>query len=435
MTTLDEAPETTTQARPRRGLTNLLLLSAGIALAALIVLLAYTLRHQDSWWQVDFGVYWFAGDTVLKGVDLYQLTTPDTHLYFIYTPFAALFFAPLSIFPTVVAGYLWAGLEALFLTATIWIVLDAVGLKKRAQRAVLTVVLTAGALLLGPVDWNLSLGQVNILLMLLVLVDLLRGNGKRWQGVGIGLAAGIKLIPLIYIAYLAFTGRVRAAATAFGVFAGTVLLGFLMAPAASAGYWFGPGMAADRIGAPQGPFNGSLRGVFARLLGSPDIINLTWLAIAAVVGLAGLVAAIALHRSGYTLRGVLVCALTALLVSPISWIPHWVWIVPVLIVIGSFAVQKRSVSWGLAFVATAVVFGLRLWFWIVPLEAFFPFSPYNLNMPAATQLAVDGFPIVALVLILALSVPLLRRRGGPSPAAVAPHERIDEPAPALAGRS
>ena len=47
----------------------------------------------------------------------------------------------------------------------------------------------------------------------------------------IGLAAGLKLTPAIFVAYLLVTGRRRAAATAAAAFAGTVAAGFAVLPA------------------------------------------------------------------------------------------------------------------------------------------------------------------------------------------------------------
>ncbi len=48
-----------------------------------------------------------------------------------------------------------------------------------------------------PLRETFSFGQVNMLLLFLVAVDLLRllPGGNRWAGVGIGLATAIKLTP------------------------------------------------------------------------------------------------------------------------------------------------------------------------------------------------------------------------------------------------
>ena len=86
------------------------------------------------------------------------------------------------------------------------------------------------ALATEPVQQTLALGQVNLLLMLLVVADLLtagaltpggsKGRTRWWHGLGIGIAAGVKLTPLIFIPYLLLIRRYRQAATATGVFRG-----------------------------------------------------------------------------------------------------------------------------------------------------------------------------------------------------------------------
>jgi alpha-1,2-mannosyltransferase len=49
------------------------------------------------------------------------------------------------------------------------------------------------------------------------------------------------------------------------------------------------------------------------------------------------------------------CALTGLLVSPISWDHHWVWIVPVLVLLADAAVRGRGAArWAFLALAAAV---------------------------------------------------------------------------------
>ncbi len=126
----------------------------------------------------------------------------------------------------------------------------------------LTVVATG----LDPVRTTLYLGQINLVLLALVVGDLLGRPESRWRGVGVGLAAAVKLTPLLFVVYLLVTGRRRAAATAVGVFAAAGVLGFLLAPADSVDYWLhGTFAAADRISDVAGLSNHSLNGLLARL--------------------------------------------------------------------------------------------------------------------------------------------------------------------------
>jgi len=52
-----------------------------------------------------------------------------------------------------------------------------------------------------PTQRTLHTGEVDLLLMLLVVRDL-TGRARRWPGAGLGTAAGIKLVALIFIPYL-----------------------------------------------------------------------------------------------------------------------------------------------------------------------------------------------------------------------------------------
>ena len=155
--------------------------------------------------------------------------------------------------------------------------LGAAGVRRRAENVF---ALSAIGLLTWPVAYTLHLGEVNLILAALIGADVLRRHdGGWWQGIGTGLAAGIKLTPLIFVAYLAITGRVRAALTATGVFALTVTAGFAWLPARSRAFWLG-GVFYDqsRIGNPANPSDQSLAGAVARLAGTGDPPRTWWLA-------------------------------------------------------------------------------------------------------------------------------------------------------------
>jgi hypothetical protein len=132
------------------------------------------------------------------------------------------------------------------------------------------------ALLVGLLAWvepmrlTAELGQINIVLLVLVVADLL-GRNAKWSGVGIGLAAGIKLTPALFIIYLIATRRVRAAVVAVATFAGTVALGFAVAPRDSVTYWL-RGRFDDVHRISHDPLaNTSLAGLVSRLHGSPTL--------------------------------------------------------------------------------------------------------------------------------------------------------------------
>ena len=56
------------------------------------------------------------------------------------------------------------------------------------------------------------------------------------------------------------------------------------------------------------------------------------------------------------MAGFLCCAVTGLLVSPVSWTHHWVWAVPLLVWLTVAAWRRRSAACGLAVATAAAVF-------------------------------------------------------------------------------
>ena len=173
------------------------------------------------------------------------------------------------------------------------------------------------------------------------------GASRWWKGAGVGVAAGIKLVPLIFIPYLLLTRRFRAAAVACAAFAATVAAGFVVAPADSARWWLG-GLFFNggRTGFVGWEGNQSLRALLTRLAGSVAGAAPVWLAVALVTAVAGLACAALLDRAGHRLPGLLACALTGLLISPVSWDHHWVWIVPGVAVAAAYAVQAMRAPAG-----------------------------------------------------------------------------------------
>jgi alpha-1,2-mannosyltransferase len=187
-----------------------------------------------------------------------------------------------------------------------------------------------------------------------------------WTGVATGIAAGIKLTPLIFVPYLLFTRRYREAAVASIAFVATIAAGFAVLPGASMTYWSRGLFARADGGTDQrvafffaSARNQSLRGMLTRLLGSTQAATEPWLLAAIIVGAVGLLCAAGLHADGFPGLGLLTCALTALLVSPVSWDHHWVWAGPWLAVLAGMALMARGRSrwaWGGAAVMLTVTF-------------------------------------------------------------------------------
>ena len=332
-------------------------LVAAVALFLLAVAGYALLVHSSPryyWAQIDTAVYRDGGIAVRnQPAMLYALRLGPARLPFIYTPFAALLCAAGSgaSFATWQAGLTVLTIGLLPVVAYLSLVLA--GRPAGPARAAAAFAIAAVSLWLEPVAMTLFFGQINLVLLALVVGDLALPDRFKGKGIGIGLAAGIKLTPLIFIPYLLFTRRVRAAAVSALTFAVTVGLGFALLPHASADYWGG------QVFGPSKHFhlaNQSLNGVILRLTHTGPGAHAYWLATAAVVGIAGLATAIAAGRRGHELLGLVTCAATGLLMSPVSWSHHYVYVVPALVLA---ACGPRRLAYRI--LGAALVVGLFAW--------------------------------------------------------------------------
>jgi alpha-1,2-mannosyltransferase len=276
---------------------------------------------------------------------------------YLYTPFAALGFAAGSLLPWAVLKWLMVVASFAAMIGTVWLALRQLGWRGR-DRAALALGVSAVALWYEPVLRSVQVGQIELLLMVLIAWDLCQPDGRRWKGLGIGLAAGIKLVPLIFIPYLLLAGKIRQAVVALAVFAGTVLAGFAILPYDSVKWWLtgyflhAGNFASVGLGS---LLNQSVLALVTRTPAGSGTVTLLWLAAAALIAATGLAAAAMLTRSGRPTAGWVTCGLTSVLISPISWDNHWIWIVPLLAILAGAAVRASGPArWGYAALAAAM---------------------------------------------------------------------------------
>jgi alpha-1,2-mannosyltransferase len=360
----------------------LLPVGAAAFAAALSVYVWYAGTHAVKFWMepVDLRVYTYGGLIVRHMAPLYHahLSSPlysravYGNLQFTYPPFAALVFTILTLPSFALLMKISIGVNIAALLATVSMTFGGLGYARGPARLGATLLLAGALFWTEPVQRTLWLGQIELVLMALIIWDQCQPDRRWWKGAGIGLAAGIKLVPLIFIPYLLLTRRFRQAAVAAGVFAATVVLGYAVLPADSSKWWLG-GLfyQGGRTGFPGWLGNQSLRGLITRLVGSVAGAQPVWLAVAVVTAVVGLACAAILDRAGHRMAGLLCCALTGLLVSPISWDHHWVWIVPAVAVAAHYAVRARSVvaRWASASLAAGITLVFGAWpksLWSVP---------------------------------------------------------------------
>jgi alpha-1,2-mannosyltransferase len=290
-------------------------------------------------------------------------------LKFTYTPFAAIAFALISFIPWTPLWILSVIVNMVMLLVALWFTFRALGYADRRVRLGATLVAAAVTFWLQPVVRTIYLGQVNLILMAAIIWDLTQveftKNGQRrwWAGAATGVAAGIKLVPLIFVPYLLLTKRFREAVMTVAGFLATVLVGFAILPHDSSRWWLHGMVFSDgnRTGFTGWAGNQSLRAIITRFAGSINAGTKPWLIAAFVAVVGGIVAAALIYRAGYPMVALLTTALTGLLASPISWDHHWVWVAPGVAVAGHYAIrawragEKWRARWIAALAAGIIV--------------------------------------------------------------------------------
>lgn len=335
---------------------------------------------------IDFAVYRAGGQAWLDSRPLYDSSFPPVQpgrsLPFTYPPFAALCFAVLALVPSAAiavafsVGSLLALLVAVRVTgAALW---PGFGWPVAALFACLAVAFE-------PVWHTLLLGQINLYLMAIIIVDLLAVRSTRYRGMLTGLAAAVKLTPAVFLLYLVAGRQWRVVTNTVAAFAVATTLAALIRPGQSRAYWFEALVNPERIGGLAYATNQSVRGALHRLgLAADTELNYWAVAVVLILVLGGLAA----HRwrdpgldvaapdvagpevagpevAGRNAIALIVVAVVGLLLSPVSWSHHWVWMVPALLMLGHLAVQQRSML--LAATAGAVAVGT-----LVPVHRLLP---------------------------------------------------------------
>ena len=281
-----------------------------------------TLQHALGTTPVDLGVYRTGALTAMGNPsDLYRTTG---QLPFTYPPFAAILFAPLAALPEPAASVFMMSVSVLALARVIFICNRAIGRQPLGPLAVLTLTLAAGCL--EPVWQTISFGQVNLALMWAVLEALLPKEGKPWRGALVGLAAGVKLTPSIFLVIPLIERRWRMLVVSAVFAAATVAAGYVLSPSAFADYWLRALWDPARIGGVAYAGNQSITGAVARF--DPSAGHLWWVAAVVVLLPALWVVVTRLLSEARRLHAIVATSLVGLLLSPISWSHHWVWVVP-----------------------------------------------------------------------------------------------------------
>ncbi|AEV83316.1 hypothetical protein ACWT_2294 [Actinoplanes sp. SE50] len=295
-----------------------------VALAGWSVIAALTRPAYDR--LADLHVYLGAVRAMRDGIPLYSYAAENGDP-FTYPPFAALVFWPLGAVPEPMVQVAWtlvtvAGVMALAAALT---VRNGIAGRQRF----LVVMLAAATMLLAsaPVQSNLRFGQVSIFVVLLALVDALGLLPRRAGGVLIGVAAAIKLTPLLFVPYLWVVGRRRDAIRSGVAFAACAAAAFAVWPAVSGTFWTQAVFTTSRIGDLSSTGNQSLNGTLLRYAIPTSERMVAWTALAGLVCLVAFLCAREYHRRGQVALAAVVIGCATVAVSPVSWTHHQIWTV------------------------------------------------------------------------------------------------------------
>jgi alpha-1,2-mannosyltransferase len=275
--------------------------------------------------QLDLSTYLLGGAHAVSN-DLFTVTYPTDHLGFTYPPFSALLFAPFAHFPQRACEvvFSWVNLAALF--GLLVVSLRAVGASLQ-KRTILwwALALVLPVVLFDPVRQTFLLGQVNIILALMIVADLTMDLPLP-RGILVGLAAAIKVTPIILIPYLFLTRQGRSGLRAIASFCAAALLAAAFNASTSWSYWTHYIRDPQRAGMLSWIGNQGVLGAAERLLGH-TVTTPTSFVIVITVGVLGLLIATGAYRRSSPVLGLLVVEATESLASPVSWSHHFIWMV------------------------------------------------------------------------------------------------------------
>jgi len=324
-------------------------------------------------YRIDIDVYRMGGQAWLDGRPLYddgvEFHTPiGLNLPFTYPPLAAIVFCPFA----------WLGMPAASVTITLitlallvvstMIVLTRLDVWSTARvvpgpawlrRWWLTaLIVAAAAIWLEPIKSNFAFGQINVVLMTLVIADCVPRRTPWPRGLLLGLGIALKLTPAVFLLYFLLNRDKRAMLTALASFVAATLAGFVLAWHDSWQYWSDTIRDTDRIGAASLNTNQNVAGTLARLGLSEHARFLPWVAACLLVLALTVWAARRVLRAGEPTLAVICIALFGLVVSPVSWSHHWVWMLPTVVVTAVLAWRHRNAA--LAVISAAGV-ALMVW--------------------------------------------------------------------------
>lgn len=286
----------------------------------------------------DLNVYYGAVSRWLEIGDLYNWAIPPNEIYgFTYPPFAAVVFAPfVSLISVETAGTSLVFISIASIVLISYMSFSCMGVSKRISIA-LSLWIAPLLLKFHPVVFNMQMGQINFLLALMILIDVIYLKNTRLHGILMALAASIKLTPAIFglllVAKRDWISLARFVAT--GILG--ILLSFAVDYKITIEYFTDKMFDSGRVGKTYSSLNFNLVGVLDKVFTESN--NFVYvITVVLMIGIAYFSARRLVLRDQY-FGAAMVIATLGLLVSPISWIHHWIWFIPMLIFLTIYGIS------------------------------------------------------------------------------------------------
>jgi alpha-1,2-mannosyltransferase len=339
-------------------------------------------------YRIDIDVYRMGGQAWLDGRPLYAdgvifHTRGGLDLPFTYPPLAAVLFAPFALLSLDGASIAITLATLVLLIVATTILLTRLDVwpdpadgkspggtshpKGRGitsepawlRRTWLAAAIVAPAVIyFEPIRSNFDFGQINVVLMTLVIADCVPRKTPWPRGMLLGLAIALKLTPAVFLLYFVLRRDTRALLVTAASAAAATLAGVAFAWRDSFEYWTETVRNTDRIGTATLNTNQNIAGALARLgLGEGMRFVLWTVACFAVLALT-VWAVRRVLKAEQSVLALICVAMFGLVVSPVSWSHHWVWVLPTVLVTGIVAYRQRHVALG---VVAAAGVALMIW--------------------------------------------------------------------------
>ncbi|MDO4910732.1 MAG: glycosyltransferase family 87 protein [Corynebacterium sp.] len=347
---------------------------------------------------VDLSVFQDAAFAVMHSQPLFG---PDFVVHsqspFVYPPFAALVFLPLSFLPLLPLKFLCLLSFYAVAILLIWWVL-----RSYEKTWLLPFVLLA-AVYTAPFQTTAELGQIDLLLYGLIVADALGLLPRRLRGVGIGIAAAIKMTPAVFGVIFLFRRDWAAAIRSAVTFAITVVIGFIFLPADSKYFWLKLAFDSTRAVAPNYSHDMSIRGLLTKSILNFDQAD----AIKSILFVLGFSFAIFLAYRAWrhydAVLSMLVLFLGLMLFQPVANFHHWT--AGTFVFAMAFSRHYKSwINWGLWVLSLGFTLS-----WLLP-QLFFriPQATYSLD-PAAWYIH-NILGLCAIVAFILLAIGLMNKK-------------------------